>query len=99
MDNEHGRQRRRVKALLQQAKPNTENQQQTDLDTRSATEQAAPAQRQPCLTYKERKALGICRDCDEPSVGGTIMCEVHGTRMREYRKQYKAKKRDQAKGG
>ena len=44
--------------------------------------------------YQERKALGICRDCDEEVSGGsTILCETHNARMREYRKKYRTKKR------
>ena len=43
------------------------------------------------LTYQERKALGICRDCEEVvSEESTIMCKVHAGRVRGYRKKKKA---------
>lgn len=49
-------------------------------------------------TSSERKAFGICRDCDEEvAEDSMIFCEIHNARMREYRKKYKAKKRAEAK--
>ena len=57
----------------------------------------ADIQQQRTLRYQERKAQGICRDCDEPAVSGTARCETHLARMRQYRKKYKDKKMAQAK--
>ena len=72
---------------------NTEGEQ----DKRSPAEQKADIQQQRTLGYQEQKAAGICRDCDEPTVNDTIMCETHLARMRQYRKKYKEKKRAEAK--
>ena len=74
-----------------------EDQQKHERDARTPVERKAAIQQQRTLRYQERKALGICRDCDEPVASGTIMCLVHAEKMRAYRQQYKAKKRAEAK--
>ena len=76
---------------------NTEGQEGSEQDSTSSAEQKADIQQQRTLSYQERKAAGICRDCDEPTVNDTIMCETHLARMRQYRKKYKEKKRAEAK--
>ena len=69
----------------------------SDQDSTSPAEQKADIQQQRTLRYQERKAQGICRDCDEPAVSGTARCVPHLARMRQYRKKYKDKKMAQAK--
>ena len=75
----------------------TEGQKNSDQDSTSPAEQKADIQQQRTLRYQERKAQGICRDCDEPAVSGTARCVSHLARMRQYRKKYKDKKMAQAK--
>ena len=72
---------------------NTEGEQ----DRKSPAELKADIQKQRSLRYQERKAASLCRDCDEPTVNDTIMCETHLERMRQYRKKYKARKQAEAK--
>ena len=72
---------------------NTEGEQ----DRKYPAELKTDIQKQRSLRYQERKAASLCRDCDEPTVNDTIMCETHLARMRQYRKNYKEKKRAEAK--
>ena len=85
---------------LKQDPKKTRNQQantEDEQDRRSPAERKADIQQQRTLSYQEQKAAGICRDCDEPTVNDTIMCETHLARMRQYRKNYKEKKKAEAK--
>ena len=71
----------------------TEIGQDSETNLRNPAERKANKLREQTARYQERKALGICRDCDEElAEDSTIFCEIHNARMREYRKKYKAKR-------
>ena len=71
-----------------------QSQEEKEKRAKRREERAKLEDPKPRLSHGERKALGICRDCDEKVGGGsTIMCPIHIERMRGYQRKYKAKRK------
>ena len=74
-----------------------QSEEEKEKRARKREERAKLEDPKPRLSHRERKALGICRYCEEEVGGGsTIMCPVHIERMRGHQRKYKAKRKAEA---